>query len=63
MGQNKQKKWIILGIVSVLCVILLADRLLRVMLGEIDKYKAGKNVIGVSNEQCQMKYEKTEPKR
>lgn len=46
-----------------MCVILLADRLLRVMLGEIDKYKAGKNVIGVSNEQCQMKYEKTEPKR
>ena len=48
MGRNKQKKWIILGIVSVLCVILLADRLLREILGEIDKYKAGKNVIGVS---------------
>lgn len=43
-----RKKWLVLGIVSGLCVMFFLETLIRKILGEIDKYKAGKDVIGMS---------------
>lgn len=52
-----EKKWGILEKVSGLCVILLLKTMIRKILGEIDKHKAAKDVIGTS-EFKEEKYEK-----
>ena len=48
-----RKRWLVLGIVSGLCVMFFwgnffGETLIRKILGEIDKYKAGRDVIGMS---------------
>ncbi len=43
-----KKRQIIIEMLSILCAILLVERLIRKMIGKIDKYKAEKNIIGTS---------------
>ena len=46
--EMNRKRWLVLGIVSGLCVMFFGETLIRKILGEIDKYKAGRDVIGMS---------------
>lgn len=53
-----KKKLVIAGIVSLLCIVFFSETLICKMLGEIDKYKAGKNVISMSEFKEVNQYEK-----
>lgn len=43
-----KKRQIVIEMLSILCASLLVERLIRKMIGKIDKYKAEKNIIGTS---------------